>query len=107
MRKTRSASFISQTSTLLALTLVHVFIHPATLSAAEDPIPLIDVVVEKTPPGQGRITYPVKTDSKGYIHFKSLPEGRYVVTAPNQGDKVFLHQGGPVSWKIAKAKKKN
>lgn len=65
--------------------------------AVEDPIPLIDVVVKKTPPGNG-VT--AKTDSRGRIVFKNLPPGTYVVTDSKGHKKTFIHPGGPVKWQF-------
>jgi hypothetical protein len=86
------------TKAFLSLSLIVPIALAAVNAAAGDPIPLIDVVVEKVPPGNGKITYPAKTDSKGLIRFRSLPEGRYVVTDASRNKRVFVHQGGPVSW---------
>jgi len=66
--------------------------------AGEDPIPLIDVVVEKTPPGSnvGRL----QTDRNGYLRFKSLPSGTYVVSDKFGNKANVKHQGGPVKWRL-------
>lgn len=98
---------ILRTAPLLLLSLiVSLDLYPTTVTAAEDPIPLIDVVVERIPPGNGKVTYPAKTDAKGMIRFKSLPEGRYVVTDAARNTKVFMHPGGPVNWLFTGTRKR-
>jgi len=66
--------------------------------AGEDPIPLIDVVVEKTPPGVniGRM----QTDRNGYMRFKSLSSGTYVVSDKFGNKASVKHRGGPVKWRL-------
>ena len=65
--------------------------------ATEDPIPLIDVVVKKTPPGNG---FTARTNSNGYLVFKSLAAGTYVVNDGNKHRRTFKHLGGPAKWKL-------
>ena len=69
--------------------------------AAEDPIPGVDVVVEKVPPGHiSRVT----TDAKGYLPFRWLGPGNYVI-ADRHGNKAELkHSGGPVRWRLVGTK---
>ena len=67
--------------------------------ATEDPIPLIDVVVKKTPPGNA---FTARTNSNGYLVFKSLAAGTYVVNDGNRHKRTFQHAGGPAKWKLFK-----
>jgi hypothetical protein len=71
--------------------------------AAEDPIPHIDVVVEKIPPGSnvGRF----RSDQNGYLWFKSLDAGTYHVTDRAGAKAVVKHRGGPVKWRLIGTKK--
>ena len=64
--------------------------------AGEDPIPLIDVVVKKTPPGA--IVGRMQTDRNGYLRFKSLSSGTYVVSDKFGNKASVKHQGGPAKW---------
>lgn len=65
--------------------------------ATEDPIPLIDVVVKKTPPGNG---FTARTDRNGYLVFKWLAAGNYVVSGKNGATNTIRHLGGPARWKL-------
>lgn len=69
-------------------------------NATEDPIPLIDVVVRKTPPGNG---FTARTDDSGRLVFKYLARGTYVVADGKGNKKTFVHPGGPVQWRLVKA----
>ncbi len=71
--------------------------------AAGDPIPLIDVVVERIPPGVnvGRM----QTDRNGYLWFKSLSSGTYVVSDKFGNQASVKHQGGPVKWRLIGSRK--
>ncbi len=66
--------------------------------AAEDPIPGVDVVVEKVPPGVnvGR----KQTDRNGYLRFKFLEAGTYEVSDRFGNKASVKHQGGPVKWRL-------
>ena len=66
--------------------------------AADDPIPGVDVVVEKVPPGVnvGRI----QTDRNGYLRFKFLEAGTYEVSDRFGNKASVKHQGGPVKWRL-------
>ena len=77
----------------IALTTVAV----ALPAAAEDPIPLIDVIVKKTPPGNA---FTAQTNTNGRLIFKNLPAGNYVVTDRAGHKKAFVHRGGPAKWQI-------
>lgn len=66
--------------------------------AAEDPIPGVDVVVERVPPGNaiGRF----QTDRNGYVAFRSLAAGTYVVS-DRYGNKASIdHRGGQATWRL-------
>lgn len=90
----RRMFLLAATASLLA-----VAIGPA--QAGEDPIPLIDVVVEKTPPGHA---FYARTDTKGYISYRSLSAGNYVVS-DRYGNKASLkHPGGPARWRLVGTK---
>jgi len=64
----------------------------------EDPIPFIDIVVKKTPPGNaiGRM----QTDPNGYLKFKFLQAGTYEVSDKFGNKASVKHQGGPVKWRL-------
>lgn len=66
--------------------------------AAEDPIPLIDVVVEKIPRGSnvGRF----RSDGNGYLRFRTLDAGTYHVTDKAGSKAVVRHRGGPDKWRL-------
>ena len=81
----------------LAATLGTLGLSPTAI-ATEDPIPLIDVVVKKTPPGNA--SFPARTDNRGRIVFKFLAPGTYVVTDRKGNDKTFAHPGGRVQWQF-------
>ena len=97
MNRSRRAFFgktLAAMSGVIAMTLLSM---PA-LAAGEDPIPLIDVVVEKTPPG-----HPVarmQTDRNGYLRFKLLSPGTYVVSDKFGNKASVKHKGGPVKWRL-------
>lgn len=68
-----------------------------TALASEDPIPGVDVVVEKVPPGHG---FAAQTDPSGRLKFRALPAGVYYVS-DKYGNKARLHhKGGPASWRL-------
>jgi hypothetical protein len=71
------------------------FAMPA--AAYEDPIPLIDVIVKKTPPGNAFVA---QTNRNGRLVFKNLPAGNYVVSDRSGHKKSFVHRGGPAKWQI-------
>ena len=67
-------------------------------AVAADPIPGVDVVVEKVPPGI-RVAR-VKTDRNGCLVFKALQSGRYEVY-DRFGNRASLeHDGGPAKWRL-------
>ena len=67
-------------------------------AVAADPIPLIDVVVERVPPG---IKFArVKTDRRGCLFFKSLQSGRYEVYDKFGNRASLEHDGGPAKWRL-------
>lgn len=69
-----------------------------TAAVAADPIPGVDVVVEKVPPGV-RVAR-VKTDRHGCLIFKFLESGRYDVY-DGFGNRTSLeHDGGPAKWRL-------
>lgn len=71
--------------------------------SAEDPIPGVDVVVEKIPPGVnvGRM----QTDRNGYLWFKSLSSGTYVVSDKFGNQASVRHRGGSVKWRLIGSRK--
>ena len=67
--------------------------------AATDPIPGVDVVVERVPPGNaiGRFT----TDSGGILAFRSLEAGGYRVRdIAGKYSASIKHAGGPARWRL-------
>ncbi|TBR20359.1 MAG: carboxypeptidase regulatory-like domain-containing protein [Chitinophagaceae bacterium] len=62
-----------------------------------DPIPLIDVVVRKTPPGNG---FNARSDRNGYIILRELPKGYYVVTDKFGNKGSINHRGGNARWRL-------
>lgn len=71
----------------------------ALQAQATDPIPHIDVVVEKVPPGQnvGRVT----TGARGEIAFRNLEPGYYEVrNLENTVRAGIRHRGGPARWQL-------
>ncbi len=84
----------------LAVTLAcFIALSTQTMTAvAADPIPGVDVVVEKIPPGVrvGR----VKTDRYGCLVFKFLPSGRYEVYDKFGNRASREHDGGPARWRL-------
>lgn len=71
---------------------------PALAQSSEDPIPLIDVVVEKTPPGN--VVGRMRTDRNGYLRFKFLEAGTYKISDRFGNKASVRHQGGPVKWRL-------
>jgi len=71
--------------------------------ASSDPIPGVDVVVEKIPPGHsiGRVT----TDSKGVIALKGdFERGYYEVRNRDNTIRAGIeHQGGQIRWQLLKS----
>lgn len=67
-------------------------------SRSEDPIPLIDVVVEKTPPGHNGIA--AQTDPNGYIIYRSLAAGNYIISDRHGNKAMVKHSGGPAKWRL-------
>ena len=65
-------------------------------SASNDPIPGVDVIVEKVPPGT--VVYRGSTDKTGAIRIKTLQEGQYRVRDRKGRNRMFQHKGGPVRW---------
>jgi len=71
---------------------------PSSVIAGEDPIPLIDVVVEKTPPGHGQGR--MQTDRNGYLWVKSLSAGTYVINDVFGNEALVKHRGGLAKWRL-------
>jgi hypothetical protein len=77
-----------------------------TLSAqsfSQDPIPGVDVVVEKVPPNQniGAFT----TDKNGMIFLRNLEQGYYEVRDRKNSVRAGIHhRGGAVRWQLLKVK---
>jgi len=77
-----------------------------TLSAqilSHDPIPGVDVVVEKIPPGQniGGFT----TDKNGMIFLRNLEQGYYEVRDRKNSVRAGIHhRGGAVRWQLLKVR---
>jgi len=69
-----------------------------TTAVAADPIPGVDVVVEKIPPGI-RVAR-VKTDSNGCLVLKFLQSGRYQVYDKFGNRASLEHEGGPAKWRL-------
>jgi hypothetical protein len=84
----------------LAITLACLIaLSTQTMTAvAADPIPGVDVVVEKVPPGI-RVAR-VKADRHGCLVFKSLPSGRYEVYDKFGNRASLEHDGGPAKWRL-------
>ena len=76
------------------------FLLTTYASAYEDPIPGVDVVVEKVPPGNGiaRVT----TDSKGRIALKGdFERGYYEVRNHENTIRAGIeHRGGQIRWQL-------
>lgn len=77
------------------------FISP--LSASTDPIPGVDVIVEKIPPGHS-IGW-TRTDSKGIIALNGQFERGYyeVVNRSNTIRAGIIHKGGAIRWQLLKS----
>ena len=86
---------------MLIVSVVMLLSVPA--SAAEDPIPGVDVIVERVPPGSsiGRF----RSDGNGYLRFKSLDAGTYHVTDRAGSKAIVWHKGGPANWRLMGIKK--
>ena len=71
---------------------------PRAALASNDPIPGVDVVVEKVPPGHviGRL----QSDRRGFLRFKSLEAGTYVVRDRLGNSAKIRHRGGPATWQL-------
>lgn len=94
-RGSRRIQALAMTAFLLAFGTVT---SPPSVYASEDPIPGVDVVVEKVPPGNaiGRF----QTDRNGYVAFRSLSAGTYVVS-DGYGNKASIeHKGGQARWRL-------
>jgi hypothetical protein len=72
--------------------------------ASTDPIPGVDVVVEKVPPGHvvGRL----QSDQGGYLRFKSLEAGTYIIRDRFGNSAKIKHRGGPAAWQLVGTKAK-
>lgn len=72
-------------------------------SASNDPIPGVDVVVERVPPGHaiGQVT----TTNNGIIAFKGKhKQGYYVVSdRANTNRAAINHKGGEILWQLVKS----
>jgi hypothetical protein len=73
------------------------------VSASNDPIPLIDVIVEKVPPGHsvGWVT----TNSNGIIALKgNFERGYYEVSDRANTNRAGInHRGGEIRWQLVKS----
>lgn len=71
---------------------------PLPALASSDPIPGVDVVVEKVPPGTmvGRL----QTDQGGYLRFRSLSAGTYRVRDLHGNTARVKHPGGSALWRL-------
>ena len=96
MDRSRRALVGTALAAMLIVPVVPLFSSPAL--AAEDPIPLIDVVVEKIPPGSnvGRF----RSDGDGYLRFRTLDAGTYHVSDKAGAKAVVRHKGGPARWRL-------
>lgn len=71
----------------------------ALQAAAQDPIPHIDVIVEKVPPGHAFFSGP--TDARGMLYFRHLDPGYYEVRDPADTVRAGIrHAGGPARWQL-------
>ncbi|KPP82863.1 MAG: hypothetical protein HLUCCA04_01980 [Oceanicaulis sp. HLUCCA04] len=71
----------------------------ARQALGNDPIPLIDVVVEKVPPGHAIAQ--VTTDRRGMIAFRDLDAGYYEVRDRDDTVRAGIrHPGGPARWQL-------
>lgn len=68
--------------------------------AAEDPIPGVDVIVEKVPPGNS--VGSVITDRNGVIAFRHLAPGNYVVSDKAGNSASIRHEGGLARWQLVR-----
>lgn len=66
--------------------------------SVEDPIPLIDVVVKRTPPGNAIAR--MQTDRNGYLRFKFLEAGTYEVSDKFGNKAMVKHPGGVAKWRL-------
>jgi len=96
MDRSRRSLVATALAAMLAGTAMPLLSSPAL--GAEDPIPGVDVVVEKVPPGSniGRF----RSDGNGYLRFKSLDAGTYHVTDKSGSKAVVRHKGGPAKWRL-------
>jgi hypothetical protein len=91
---------------IIKLVIAVIVLTTATESLAqrgEEPIPLIDVVVEKVPPG---IASAARTDRNGYIIYKSLAAGNYIISDRHGNKASVRHPGGPAKWRLVGGIKK-
>ncbi|MFC4723837.1 hypothetical protein AB6B38_04210 [Glycocaulis abyssi] len=71
----------------------------ARQAQATDPIPHIDVVVEKIPPGSE--TFRGTTGPRGEIAIRDLEAGYYEVRDMNNTVRAGIrHRGGPARWQL-------
>lgn len=68
-----------------------------TDAMATDPIPGVDVVVEKVPSGRGTR---LKTDRNGCLQVDTLASGRYLVHDTFGNKAIVDHDGGPAKWRL-------
>lgn len=85
----------------LAVTLACLIaVSTQTMAAvATDPIPGVDVVVQKVAPGARFITR-VTTDTDGCLVFGFLQSGRYEVSDTFGNHAWLEHDGGPAKWRL-------
>jgi hypothetical protein len=83
-----------------------VYFAANTLSAqalSQDPIPGVDVVVEKVPPGNGVAS--LTTDKNGMIFLRNLEQGYYEVRDKKNSVRAGIrHKGGVVRWQLLKVR---
>lgn len=66
---------------------------------SEDPIPGVDVVVEKVPPGNAVAR--AATDRRGMLTFRHLDAGYYEVRNLDDTQRAGIrHAGGPARWQL-------
>ena len=84
-----------------AVFLVSLAFLPLTPQAA-DPIPGVDVVVEKVPPGNA--VFSTTTDRNGFINSRTpLPAANYRVRDKAGHSATIKHKGGTVRWRLTAA----
>lgn len=98
MKQSRRAFIVSALAASVA-GLIFAGQASARQALSEDPIPGVDVIVEKVPPGVniGRVT----TGPRGEIAFRNLEAGYYEVRDLNNTVRAGIrHRGGPARWQL-------